>query len=43
MAMKYEKDGFAILIDGFELTEMMNRGFEGSKIPSNRYLSTLTF
>ena len=43
LSLGYGKDGFAFLMDGFELTEMMDRGFEGSKIPSNRYLSTLTF
>ena len=43
LSLGYGKDGFAFLMDGFELTEMMDRGFEGSKIPSNGYLSTLTF
>jgi hypothetical protein len=39
MSSGYEKDGFAFFIDGFEPSEMMDRGFEGSKIPSNRDLS----
>ena len=39
LSVGYEKDGFTFLIDGFEPSEMMDRGFEGSKIPSNRDLS----